>query len=285
MNQGSYYLYEYEHCKRCRNVGFLQIFSYYPSYILTLHVRSLPVSSGDQLEVHAFFLKNHTLTGAPVALLNCSGQNLSTRLTISQERFPHNYTLKHIDGFLLFSNTQNSSLLWIASSVPLPDEFTFSDLSVHVKQPSPEVDSELPDTDTINRSTSTKNSVIVASELMESNPSFHEDPDPSDLSGSSIPRIKKISRQQLSTLPRKFWFLSNNSFLLHGYYNYNHLLLVEDDGHLWLGVPGIYDPREAHVANLFGFPQFTASYVSLLELSVNECENSDTFGHWCRCLK
>ena len=26
------------------------------------------------------------------------------------------------------------------------------------------------------------------------------------------------------------------------YHNYGHLLLVEEKGHLWLGVPGIYDP-------------------------------------------
>ena len=41
---------------------------------------------------------------------------------------------------------------------------------------------------------------------------------------------RKITRAELSTLPRKFWSLANNSFLLHGYYNYNHLLLVEEDG-------------------------------------------------------
>ena len=50
------------------------------------------------------------------------------------------------------------------------------------------------------------------------------------------------------------------------------------------GVPGLYDPREAHMANLFGFPQFTSSYISILELTEDECENSESFGHWCRYL-
>lgn len=48
--------------------------------------------------------------------------------------------------------------------------------------------------------------------------------------------------------------------LLHGYHNYHHLLLLEEDEHQWLGVPGIYSPREAHAAELFGFPQFTREY-------------------------
>lgn len=252
MNQGSYYLYEYEHSTRRRNVGFLQLSPHCHSCILTLHIRNLPISSGEQLEVHAFLLKEHTLAGFPVALLNCSGQNLSTQLTIQQERFPHQSTLEHIDGFLLFSKTQKNSLQWIASSVPLPDEFTFSDLSSPAEPPAEETDSGIPDQS------------------------------PSE---TATPCIKKISHKELSLLPRRFWSLANNSFLLHGYHNYNHLLLVEEEGHLWLGVPGIYDPREAYVANLFGFPQFTASYVPLLELSANECESSESFGHWCRCLR
>ena len=83
MNPGSYYLYEYESCCRRRNLGFLQISSHNYSYLLTLHVKNLPIVPGEQLEVHAFILENQTLIGSPVALLQCSGQNLSTQLVIS----------------------------------------------------------------------------------------------------------------------------------------------------------------------------------------------------------
>ena len=53
---------------------------------------------------------------------------------------------------------------------------------------------------------------------------------------------------------------------------------------IWLGVPGIYDAREARAADLFGFPQFTSSYVSVLELGDDERNNDALFGHWCRYL-
>lgn len=96
---------------------------------------------------------------------------------------------------------------------------------------------------------------------------------------------KKIQRSDLTLLPRKFWFLANNSFLLHGYHNYNHLLLVEEDGHYWLGVPGIYDSHEARAAGLFGFPQFTRSYVEILDLGEDERNDDADFGHWCRYIK
>lgn len=97
--------------------------------------------------------------------------------------------------------------------------------------------------------------------------------------------VHKIQRSDLSMLPRRCWNLANNSFLMHGYHNYHHLLLVEEDGHFWLGVPGIYAPREARAAELFGFPQFTQTYTSQLDLSSDECEDSKKFGYWCRFIR
>lgn len=97
--------------------------------------------------------------------------------------------------------------------------------------------------------------------------------------------VHKIQRSDLSMLPRRCWNLANNSFLMHGYHNYHHLLLVEEDGHFWLGVPGIYAPREARAAELFGFPQFTQTYTSQLDLSSDECEDSEKFGYWCRFIR
>lgn len=102
---------------------------------------------------------------------------------------------------------------------------------------------------------------------------------------SSHQNIRKIQRSELSVLPRKYWQLANNSFLLHGYHNYNHLILIEENGHYWLGVPGIYDPREAKAARLFGFPQFTDSYNNSLQLSDDECNPNEHFGYWCCYLK
>lgn len=98
----------------------------------------------------------------------------------------------------------------------------------------------------------------------------------------SQPSVRKIQRSELSLLPRKYWQLANNSFLMHGYYNYNHLLLIEENGHIILGVPGIYDRREARAAESFGFPIFSESYTKLLNLSSDEYNSQGIFGYWCR---
>lgn len=292
MNPGSYYLYEYESCCRRRNLGFLQISSHNYSYLLTLHVKNLPIVPGEQLEVHAFILENQTLTGSPVALLQCSGQNLSTQLVISGERFPHKRTLKHIDGFIIFSITKNRSQHWIASSVPLPDFYSFSDCSLSTEESlssepeNPSLSEEATITEDIVSETVSEAALSDASIDAASTEEVPTEVTPTEktaIQDTSI-QARKITHAEISTLPRRFWPLANNSFLLHGCHNYHHLLLIKEKDHLWLGVPGLYDPREAHMANLFGFPQFTSSYISILELTEDECENSESFGHWCRYL-
>lgn len=292
MNPGSYYLYEYESCCRRRNLGFLQISSHNYSYLLTLHVKNLPIVPGEQLEVHAFILENQTLTGSPVALLQCSGQNLSTQLVISGERFPHKRTLKHIDGFIIFSITQNRPQHWIASAVPLPDFYSFSDCSLSTEESlssepeNPSLSEEATITEDIVSETVSEAALSDASIDAASTEEVAPEVTPTEetaIQDTSI-QARKITHAEISTLPRRFWPLANNSFLLHGCHNYHHLLLIKEKDHLWLGVPGLYDPREAHMANLFGFPQFTSSYISILELTEDECENSESFGHWCRYL-
>lgn len=60
--------------------------------------------------------------------------------------------------------------------------------------------------------------------------------------------------------PAESYKAANNSFLLHGYYNYSHLILtrVERKGELryYIGVPGNYYEREKQVAIMFGFESF-----------------------------
>ncbi len=113
-----------------------------------------------------------------------------------------------------------------------------------------------------------------------SQPSKHSEP--AELSGQ--PSARKIQRSDIAQLPRRFWPLANNSFLLHGYHNYNHLMLIEEDGRTWLGVPGVYAPQEARAADLFGFSRFTRSCAAFPELTEEERSDSGDFGHWCRCV-
>lgn len=94
--------------------------------------------------------------------------------------------------------------------------------------------------------------------------------------------FEKIQRQELSRLPRKDWRLANNSFLLHGFYNYHHLLYIEDGGEIWIGVPGIYHEKEKMAANAFGFTHFRRLADVSVDLNENEKNTYEDFGYWCR---
>lgn len=69
-----------------------------------------------------------------------------------------------------------------------------------------------------------------------------------------------INPSDFVLFPSKFYKAVNNSFLLHGYYNYNHLILarMEHRGEViyYIGVPGNYYDREKQVAVMFGFESF-----------------------------
>ena len=69
-----------------------------------------------------------------------------------------------------------------------------------------------------------------------------------------------ISPKDFIIFPEKYQNLVNNSFLLHGYYNYQHIILGRKEesgkGIYYLGVPGVYYEREKMVAIMFGFEGF-----------------------------
>lgn len=97
--------------------------------------------------------------------------------------------------------------------------------------------------------------------------------------------FEKITREDLAKLPRCEWGNANNTFLLHGYRNYHHLLLIDDQGQLWLGVPGVYHEREQMAASSCGFPRFWRIETDKLELQKNERNDREDFGYWCRKVR
>lgn len=86
--------------------------------------------------------------------------------------------------------------------------------------------------------------------------------------------------RDIRELPRKYWYLGNNSFLLHGFFNYRYLLFGERvcDGkkELFLGVPGVFQQQEKVMAAIFGFPQF---------IPEKPAEHKEQhFGYWCHII-
>lgn len=67
----------------------------------------------------------------------------------------------------------------------------------------------------------------------------------------------KLEPKDFVIMQGKYQHLVNNSFLLHGFYNYRYLILGKEQGkEYYLGVPGVFYEREKMVALMFGFEAF-----------------------------
>ncbi len=69
-----------------------------------------------------------------------------------------------------------------------------------------------------------------------------------------------VGPEDFVVLRERCYQMTHNSFLLHGYYNYRHLLLMRQEKSnqilYYIGVPGNFYEREKQVARMFGFESF-----------------------------
>lgn len=78
--------------------------------------------------------------------------------------------------------------------------------------------------------------------------------------GSQILDGVKIVPQDIGKLDMANWKLGVNSFLSHGYYKYQYLMLgkikMNKSEAYVIGVPGVFTNKERYLANMFGFRVF-----------------------------
>ena len=122
---------------------------------------------------------------------------------------------------------------------------------------------------TIERETKIQERCISAWPVKETKNAIHMKDTKWEQLSSIYPHIHPFrdTREFLSVGPEDFVILrercyqmTHNSFLLHGYYNYRHLLLMKqgtpDQVKYYIGVPGNFYEREKQVARMFGFESF-----------------------------
>lgn len=84
----------------------------------------------------------------------------------------------------------------------------------------------------------------------------------------------KINTMDIDMFPDEYKNMGSNSFLLHGYYFYRHIMIAKKstENVYYLCVPGYYQRNEQIAAAMFGFGRFLHS---------RECKmNEPGFGYW-----
>lgn len=113
--------------------------------------------------------------------------------------------------------------------------------------------------------------IVVAAENM-----LHTFPYMYPFENDDIDACVRIEPQDIVNLPIDTWLITNNSFLLKGYYGYRHLIFIKvgrDNPKYMIGVPGINHNRENFLANMFGF--------KLFKPIKNTSDIRGEFGYWC----
>lgn len=91
----------------------------------------------------------------------------------------------------------------------------------------------------------------------------------------------RVLPEELDCLEKENRGYMDNSYLLHGYYRYRHVLLgrrkrKKKEEYVLL-VPGIYSEKEAGLAELFGFPEF----LPMLPETGGAASGKEPFGYFC----
>lgn len=89
-----------------------------------------------------------------------------------------------------------------------------------------------------------------------------------------------LELKDLRLLPKRYWYLGNNSFLLHGFFNYRYLILgtmKKGEKREWfIGVPGVFQSQEKVMAAIFGFPEYKSEKACT--------QKTGQFGYWYRFM-
>lgn len=315
MRQFIQYLYEYGQGRRIRNVGFVKAELDEESSTIHIHGKGLRLGGETSLVLYLFYEDDGNCVGIRQGeIQNISpAVNYRLRYTRDDVGVPENYD--RICGVALVSQVgQRFAATWTGAEVAIEQMQVWE---------APQAEEDLPEMEerteemAVEVGDSSGEAAVLAvddgaveaaeemwepdreavcgesdEEVCEAKTDEFDSDEPLHISyrDASAPKerglkITKIQRNEISILPRCEWRLANNNFLLHGYYNYRHLVLIDDGNVLKLGVPGIYHEKEARAAAAFGFPEFVGEEDVRLALGPEECNPGQQFGYWCRQVR
>ena len=303
------YLYEYEQGRKLRNVGFVKAEQGDGECIIHIHGKGFRMKDERKLDLYLFYLEKGECVGiwqGSVENVN-PAVNYQLRYTREDTGVPENF--ERINGILLFDENGNRyAAVWDDTpvnlgrirfwkpvvpvpedQVPLPDAGMPEEITDLDDLPGKQ--EEIPDElsgeqEEISEEPAEEQQEKIPDDLPENQSS-------GEIMEEEIPKIqesrrcvcRKLQRKDLALLPSCEWKLANNSFLLHGYYNYHHIVLLDRGEGLKLGVPGIYHPQEARAAGAFGFPEFIDAGQVEIDRTEEEENSGEKFGYWCRNVR
>ena len=272
------YLYEYEQEKKMRNVGFVKVEQDVDQCVIHVHGKGFRMEENAQgLRVYLFWNTEDKCIGIPQGVTEVPGPAVNWQLCYTPEDVGKKENYDLVNGIILKDvNGHWYAAVWNDDVVNVCRMEMWKMEEDSVQGEETECKKELAQDEEPECKKET-----LQDEESESG-KLEDDLEKEACLGG---KVRKIQRKDMVCLPRCEWRHANNSFLIHGYYNYHHLILTVRDDRLKLGVPGVYHPQEEKAAESFGFPEFIPAEELDLKLTDEEKNDREKFGYWCRDIR
>lgn len=294
------YLYEYDQGKRMRNVGFVKVEREEEVCVVHIHSKGFLVGNGKELSYYFFFVKEGQCIAIPYGKKECQGPALNEVLQYDKSGTDFSEYFDEMNGVILENEQgQRFAAVWDDSPVDISQMKIYErrrfrqEESAREEKEKQRFVQEEPALEEEEEKELAQEEAAREEERQKVTQEAFSAVESERFPGMQISlttptqryRVRKIQRTEISKLARCEWKLANNNFLLHGYYNYHHLVFLENDSQFMLGVPGIYHEKEAKAAEIFGFPTFVSLDEMEISLTADEKNEEETFGYWCRPVK
>ena len=284
------YLYEYEQEKKMRNVGFVKVEQDVDQCVIHVHGKGFRMEENAQgLRAYLFWNTEDKCIGIPQGVTEVPGPAVNWQLCYTPEDVGKKENYDLVNGIIL----KDVNGHWYAA--------VWNDDVVNVCR----MEMWKMEEDSVQGEETECKKGLAQGEEPECKKGLAQDEEPEckketlqdeesesgkledDLEKEAClgGKVRKIQRKDMVCLPRCEWRHANNSFLIHGYYNYHHLILTVRDDRLKLGVPGVYHPQEEKAAESFGFSEFIPAEELDLKLTDEEKNDREKFGYWCRDIR
>ena len=272
------YLYEYEQEKKMRNVGFVKVEQDVDQCVIHVHGKGFRMEENAQgLRAYLFWNTEDKCIGIPQGVTEVPGPAVNWQLCYTPEDVGKKENYDLVNGIILKDvNGHWYAAVWNDDVVNVCRMEMWKMEEDSVQDEEPECKKGLAQDEEPECKKETLQDEESDSGKLE------DDLEKEACLGG---KVRKIQRKDMVCLPRCEWRHANNSFLIHGYYNYHHLILTVRDDRLKLGVPGVYHPQEEKAAESFGFPEFIPAEELDLKLTDEEKNDREKFGYWCRDIR
>ena len=272
------YLYEYEQEKKMRNVGFVKVEQDVDQCVIHVHGKGFRMEENAQgLRAYLFWNTEDKCIGIPQGVTEVPGPAVNWQLCYTPEDVGKKENYNLVNGIILKDvNGHWYAAVWNDDVVNVCRMEMWKMEEDSVQGEEPECKKGLAQ----DGETECKKETLQDEESESGK--LEDDLEKEACLGG---KVRKIQRKDMVCLPRCEWRHANNSFLIHGYYNYHHLILTVRDERLKLGVPGVYHPQEEKAAESFGFPEFIPAEELDLKLTDEEKNDREKFGYWCRDIR